>query len=118
MTRTESQRRYINRHKEKLKKYGKDYMYNRRIISRERMLFYKTQRGLKCEICGYNKNWASLVWHHKDPSIKEMQISIYIKNTRNWVKVEEEIKKCVLLCHNCHTETHYPHANIKIGGYK
>ena len=79
----------------------------------ERLLSYKIRRGLKCEICGYNKNWSALVWHHTKND-KEINIASYARQRRNWTRVEVEIKKCVLICHNCHSEIHYPHADTHI----
>jgi hypothetical protein len=26
-------------------------------------------------------------------------------------ELKEEAEKCILLCHNCHMELHYPHLN-------
>ena len=93
--------------KEKRKYYDR----NRNEQITERLLGYKIRRGLKCEICGYSKNWSALIWHHNDPDIKEIGISSYARMRRNWTRVEEEIKKCKLICHNCHSELHYPHAS-------
>lgn len=59
--------------------------------------------GGKCLNCGYNKNLASLTFHHRDPKLKEFEISHQILP---WVQVEEEIKQCDLLCANCHQEVH------------
>ena len=78
----------------------------------ERLLGYKIKRGVECELCGYNKNWAALVWHHREGN-KEINISSYARQRRNWKRVEAEIEKCTLICHNCHAEWHYPHATVK-----
>ena len=59
--------------------------------------------GGKCEICG-NENIFHLSFHHIDDN-KEFQISSSM-NYR-WSTIEKEIKKCRLLCENCHTEKHY-----------
>jgi hypothetical protein len=62
--------------------------------------------GGKCCICGYNKCNDSLAVHHLDPSKKEMRIAAQIVNPTSWSKIVEELRKCVLLCHNCHSEVH------------
>jgi 5-methylcytosine-specific restriction endonuclease McrA len=58
--------------------------------------------GGKCTICGYNKYIGALELHHaigvKDFSVGEKGY------TRSWEKIRLEIKKCVLLCANCHRE--------------
>lgn len=66
--------------------------------------------GGKCSRCGYDENYAALDMHHKDPSTKELS-NQDIKE-RPWQLVVAEIKKCVLLCKNCHTAHHNPHLSI------
>lgn len=61
--------------------------------------------GGKCSVCGYNKSIKALQFHHIDPSQKSFVISG--QHCRSWKKIEEEIKKCILLCANCHAELHY-----------
>ena len=55
-----------------------------------------------CRICGYKKNPAALHFHHKNPAEKTTDVSKLIK--RSWVKLKEEIRKCEVLCANCHAE--------------
>lgn len=63
----------------------------------------KQQRGGKCERCGYNKYLGALEFHHIDPSKKEFTIGDSNFRLKECV---EEIKKCVLICSNCHKELH------------
>lgn len=58
--------------------------------------------GGKCSRCGYNRCLQALQFHHLDPSTKEFNIS----KTTNWEKIAVELKKCVLICANCHAEEH------------
>lgn len=67
--------------------------------------------GGKCSLCGYCKCLSALALHHLDPSQKEISFGKIRANPRNWEKVVQELRKCVLLCHNCHSEVH---ANIII----
>ena len=73
-------------------------------------------KGGKCEICGYDKNISALDFHHIDPNKKEFQLdSRHLSNTTN-KKITEELKKCNLLCSNCHREIHnkqFDKKNIK-----
>lgn len=62
--------------------------------------------GGKCEICGYDKHWRALCFHHKDPTEKEIAISTFIGLRRNWEELKKEVEKCQLLCLNCHAEVH------------
>lgn len=71
-------------------------------------------KGGRCERCGYCKNYAVLQFHHRDPTQKEFTISDYKISDFN-DDIKDELDKCVLLCANCHGETHYPHrTNINI----
>jgi hypothetical protein len=68
--------------------------------------------GGECLLCGYNKHQNSLVFHHLDPSSKTSGIgSLGYLSTENTLI---EIKKCALLCHNCHSEVHGENIKIKI----
>lgn len=61
--------------------------------------------GSKCEICGYDRCHDALDFHHRDPGRKEFGIS-QKGLTRSWKRVKAELKKCILLCANCHREVH------------
>lgn len=58
--------------------------------------------GGKCMRCGYNKCYRALEFHHRDPSTKEFGIAT--GEGRSWKRLEPELKKCDLLCSNCHAE--------------
>lgn len=62
--------------------------------------------GGKCGICGYNKCNASLALHHINPSDKEFSFSKVRANPKSWDKIVIELRKCVMICHNCHSEVH------------
>ena len=61
--------------------------------------------GGQCSRCGYDRCGEALEFHHIESSEKDFGISNQ-GYTRSWKKVEEELKKCVLLCANCHREVH------------
>lgn len=71
----------------------------------------ESNRTLSCEMCGYSRNRAALTFHHLDPSEKEFSIS-QLKSSVSYEVLKDELDKCVLLCHNCHMEEHYPHLTI------
>jgi len=60
--------------------------------------------GGKCLVCGYTKCKRAMVFHHKVIDEKEMGLS------NNWglsrLKIENELKKCILVCNRCHEEIH------------
>lgn len=60
----------------------------------------------KCGVCGYNKTFEALDFHHLNPNEKEFNVGRMRANNTNWEKLVLEISKCVLLCRNCHAELH------------
>ncbi|QNR53844.1 hypothetical protein phiK7A1_054 [Pseudomonas phage phiK7A1] len=81
--------------------------FNNRNMDRyeEKARWLVEQKGGGCTLCGYSECTAALEFHHKDPSQKDFQIN------KRWSMTKEaillEIEKCVLLCANCHRETHW-----------
>jgi len=69
--------------------------------------------GGACSKCGYNRNYAALCFHHKDESTKEFKITIRECSNHSMDHLLNEVKKCTLLCHNCHMEEHYPQMSIR-----
>ena len=59
--------------------------------------------GGKCGVCGYDKCPDALEFHHLDPTEKDFTPSG--KSCSRQVFVEE-LRKCVMLCSNCHREHH------------
>lgn len=62
--------------------------------------------GGKCQICSYDKCGNALEFHHIDPSSKEFPITRLTDRPRTISKYADELKKCILLCSNCHREVH------------
>ena len=63
----------------------------------------KIKEGGKCIRCGYDKCISALEFHHKDPSKKDFGIS---DDNMRLKEAVEEVKKCILICSNCHREFH------------
>lgn len=63
--------------------------------------------GGKCGICSYDKCDESLDLHHLDPLAKEFGIGKVRANPMSWDKIVQELRKCVLVCRNCHGEIHF-----------
>ena len=90
-------RRYVDR-----RQYLIAAVHKRRRKIREMAVEYKDG---SCERCGYNRCIDALEFHHNNSSEKDFSISRK-GYTRSWAKVKEELKKCSLLCANCHRELH------------
>jgi len=65
-----------------------------------------------CAICGED-HVSCLTFHHKDPDQKEITISMAVR--KNWKHKEliKEIKKCSVLCMNCHAKLHWEESHKK-----
>ena len=85
----------------------------RRIDVRERAEWSKKNnttlvdyyRSLGCKKCG-EKRFYLMEFHHRDPSLKDNTINHMIKSA-SYETLKNEIKKCDVLCANCHREWHY-----------
>lgn len=99
----ECQKKYRKKHYEenKAKYIGKAAKYTSDIC--EWLDEYK--KDLKCENCGEDRYWV-LDFHHKDPNIKDDEIS-NLKRKGNKGKLIKEIEKCSVLCANCHRDFHF-----------
>jgi hypothetical protein len=60
--------------------------------------------GGECEKCG-ETNIFLLEFHHKSKTEKET--TIWAIQDYRWSIIEKEIKKCILLCGNCHGKLHH-----------
>lgn len=69
-------------------------------------IIQKLKAEVKCAKCGDCRGYV-LDYHHINPEEKENNISRMTSNNYQLDKVYEEIKKCVVLCANCHREFHY-----------
>lgn len=62
-----------------------------------------------CQTCGYNKCEAALEFHHLDANQKDIQIS---GQSKSILTLGNELKKCIMVCSNCHREIHQGIRNI------
>jgi len=73
--------------------------------SKDRMeKFRDYKKSLKCNRCGYD-DYRALQFHHIEDN-KDGTIAVMARN-HSWKSLEEEIKKCEVLCANCHQIEHY-----------
>lgn len=63
---------------------------------------YKVARG--CAICGERRG-PCLDFHHRDPTVKEGNLSVM---TGRWslARLQAEAEKCMVVCANCHRVLH------------
>lgn len=65
--------------------------------------------GSTCVCCGYGSGEKSkvIVFHHVDPSQKRFPLGGGNLSNRSWNEIENEVRKCVAVCQNCHAEIHF-----------
>lgn len=101
---SEKRREEYERTKEKTLKQGREkYGRVREVISN-----YKKNKS--CEICGYNEHFEILQFHHKNKGEKEFSIGRVNNKTKH--QLIEEMKKCMLICPNCHSIIHFKEKGV------
>ena len=84
----------------------REYLINS-VAERRRKLRQKATQymGGRCIFCGYDRDNKALGFHHIDQSKKPFGL-LERGFTRSWVKIVEELNKCVLVCASCHRVIH------------
>ncbi len=67
--------------------------------------FRNLKSKLKCNRCEEN-HIACLEFHHLDPNTKDGNVG-ELARSLSTKRLLEEIKKCEILCANCHRKEHY-----------
>ena len=83
--------------------YGSDNVKRWRHNSKSKMV---EAMGGKCQCCGYDRHTSALAFHHLDPTVKELGFGGARANPKSWPVIVIELRKCVLVCNNCHSEIH------------
>lgn len=97
------------RERETLRAYRESHkatiVKNREAISKINKLRAMRLLGNVCVDCETAYPPAAMDFHHKDPTVKKFRMA----GTRmacKWENIVDEIRKCVLLCANCHRVRH------------
>jgi len=61
---------------------------------------------LQCSKCGYDKNPRVLHFHHISNKNKVYNVSDMVGKGCSITNIKKEIRKCIVLCANCHQEKH------------
>ncbi len=62
--------------------------------------------GGKCQICGYSKYIGALHFHHVNNDGAKRPHPTYVVMRWSFDRAVEELKDCILICANCHSEIH------------
>ena len=73
--------------------------------------------GGKCSSCGYSTCADALEMHHLIPSEKSFSFGNMRANPKAWKTIVDELKKCVMLCANCHREVEAGIKQIEVKQY-
>jgi len=84
-----SEKAHVKRRKNEIKKWFEDY-----------------KRNLKCSNCA-ESHPAIIDFHHEGHRKKEREISFMVANGYSVDKIKDELKKCRILCANCHRKLHW-----------
>ena len=76
----------------------------REIRLEKRKVIQQIKSSSECSMCGESR-WYCLDYHHKGDKVDS--ISNLMKGHINIDKIKKEMKKCDVLCANCHREVHY-----------
>lgn len=96
--------------------YERDYRERNRARTNELMTVRRSKLKRKClyflggplcPCCGFSSEIPSQFdFHHKDPSKKDHSIGNMISNNWKFEDIEKELRKCLILCRNCHSAFH------------
>ena len=93
--RREAQKRYYKKNLEK---------YKIKNAKRKKMLldFVNSLKDISCMDCNNNYPHYVMDFDHKDGNLKVSSIARMVRDGKSKIKITEEMKKCDLICANCH----------------
>jgi len=80
----------------------KQYISRLKLIDKKRNFARRLKTFLGCQLCKYKKHWSALEFDHINPEKKKKAISQMIHQGNNFESFKKEIRKCRILCANCH----------------
>ena len=101
-THKEEKRQYFCNYYAKNKNQNRYYYYAKTQLKRNEFL---VKWRKPCQKCGEQRLYL-IQFHHIDPATKKFEIGPSVGYKKTEI-CEEEVKKCVCLCSNCHNEFHY-----------
>lgn len=104
---TSYQKEYHRKWYDKHKKERRERVQKRKKGIRE--WFRELKEGLHCEVCGISgkdQAWV-LEFHHIEPATKKEGISYLVSHGYGKKRILAGIKKCAVICANCHRAEHY-----------
>ncbi len=99
---------------EKRRQYQRNHYYrnkeqylkrNRERKKRLKKQWLEFKGSLSCQMCGEN-HISALDFHHVEKTSNNRAVNTLVSNY-NFKEAYEEVKKCVVLCANCHRKHHH-----------
>lgn len=106
---SKAERKWQEKNIERCKEYNKKTQ--KKNWTRKRKFIDKVVLTLGCQYCGYKTHPSALEFHHLDPSTKKFSVRSAI--CRSIPTLKSEMRKCIILCANCHRELHFTGASKK-----
>ena len=85
-------------------KYRETHLNWRLKRRKDKKLLLVQENGGKCCQCGYSKCMRALEFHHTNPQEKDFEFHNFKDYSMDKLRVE--MKKCIVVCSNCHKEIH------------
>lgn len=99
--------------KEHYKKNKKIYIKNRRRrINKLKIWFAHLKSQLKCANCGEDCI-ICLDFHHLESEEKDYEVAQFVYGGYSKDRIIEEIRKCIVVCSNCHRKIHAGYLEIE-----
>ena len=105
-------RTYYIKHQDKIKRLSREYLPKQKANHRKRKLKQVELKGGKCERCGYDKNYAALVFHHPNGRKGGWKGGVGLLSSEDPQNSAFSIDEVVLVCENCHKELHHPELQV------
>ena len=97
----------------------KKYKDHKKLLdSRNKNYIQRVKRMSKCCKCGLDHKPYLLEFHHLDPSTKFKSVTNLQFNAYSMKVIKDEIRKCVMICRNCHMEFHHLERNKLVRTFK
>ena len=96
----EYSRAMYRKHGDKRREYQREKAALKRQRNKQYVVNFLAARS--CELCGFS-NSRALCFDHLDPSTKFKCVGTMVVQGYSLRKIKEEIGRCRVLCHNCHS---------------
>lgn len=73
----------------------------RKAVKERTRILYRMKTLYGCQICRFREHPCALDFHHRDRTTKKFSLGGHAGG-RSWKAISAEIKKCAILCANCH----------------